>query len=235
MTRHVTTTFIILSLALGLSACQGANSTNPSPTDGGETVTQQQTDKGDTTDANGKSDATDKADAEKDDTEKDEASDGKKQPTTDPTTIATLLPEGDANVKMVADVWKVKSYDSVDKLANAFISGEVSIALVSAENAAALYNATNGSLMAVDTVLDESSEPVAVTVVLNSCFKSYPEVVLKGMEQHQKIVTDTLGSGYYLQGSAMQGVLSTAIATAYVENPSSVGGSLPPDNFYFLG
>ena len=220
--RRIATATIILSLALALVGCHGTSGKADPQTEGNNQPVEQQSQTED--DAKAKQGAEAKKDAET-----------KEDATVDTHTVATLFDEDDGNVALIRDDWEIDSYTSVDKLAKDMIAGKVNIALVAPDASAALYNATGGALMAFDAVLDEYGDCVAVTVVRNSFFSSNPDAVIEGINRHQELVSSTLGEDCFVRGSAMQRIVSDAITEAYVENPSSVGGSLPPDNFYFLG
>lgn len=149
--------------------------------------------------------------------------------------MASLSDTNADDVNLVKGMFGCTEVASVDALAKAFIAGEHDFALVTPEVASALYNATSGSVLAIDSVCGDDGIPRTVTVVSTSAFSQDPETVVSYVASHQELVNSAMGEGHFLRGSAMQRALTEAISDVYVTDPSRVGGELPPDNFYFLG
>ena len=149
--------------------------------------------------------------------------------------MASLSDTNADDVNLVKGAYGCADIASVDALAKAFIAGEYDFALVTPEVASALYNATSGSVLAIDAVCGDDGVPRTVTVVSSAAFSRDPEAVVSYVSSHQELVNSSMGEGHFLRGSAMQRALTQAISEVFVIDPSRVGGELPPDNFYFLG
>lgn len=159
-------------------------------------------------------------------------------PQEQPSASVAMAALSDANaddVALVKGAYGCADVASVDALAKAFIAGEYDFALVTPEAASALYNATSGSVLAIDAVCGDDGAPRTVTVVSTAAFTQDPETVVGYVSSHQELINNAMGEGHFLRGSAMQRALTAAISEVYVTDPSRVGGELPPDNFYFLG
>ena len=212
MSRKVATAFMILSLAFTLVGCGGTSGGDEPQTEPEAQETVQE-------DEQQEEQATEEATPE--------------EPVSSGERLASIAGEVADDVALAANGEGSVEYKSVDALANALINGEVDLAVVTPEVSSALYNATAGSIMAIDAVANEGEAPHAVTVVRLPYFGTNAEDVVAYVAQHQSLVEGT--GATFLRGSAMQRELTDAITDAYVEDPSSIGGSLPPDNFYFLG
>lgn len=220
--RRVATVFMILSLAFALVGCSGTSGGDEPQTEPeAQEVVQED-------EQESPEEEPVEEEPAADDTAADSSSEG--------TRFASVADEAADDVALVAGEWGCSKLKSVDALANALINGEADYALVTPEVASALYNATAGGIMAVDAVRHgEAEPPCAVTVVRLPYFGTNPDDVVSYVARHQELVEASLGAGTFLRGSAMQRELTSAITDAYVEDPSSIGGTLPPDNFYFLG
>lgn len=201
--RHVTLLTMILSLALALAACGGSGDADAPQTD--EAPQEQVQEEPQTT-----QEAPSRA-----------------------YVLASLSGLATEDVALVAGAQGCDEYDNVDDLAQALIHGEADLAIVDSGAASALYQATNGSVLAIDAVARDG-QPLAVSVVSIPFFSSTPDEVVAYVSAHQELVAGN-GGATFLRGSQMQSELSEEILEAYVEDPSSVGGAQPPDNFYFLG
>ena len=222
ISRRVATVFMILSLAFALVGCSGASGGDEPQT---EPETQEVVQEGEQ-----------ESPAEEPPTEGPAADDAATDPSSAETRFASVADEAADDVALVAGEWGCSQLKSVDALANALINGDVDFALVTPQVASALYNATAGGIMAVDAVTHAEGEPpCAVAVVRLPYFGTNPDDVVAFVARHQELVEASYGAGTFLRGSAMQRELTSAITDAYVEDPSSIGGTLPPDNFYFLG
>ena len=222
ISRRVATAFTILSLAFALGGCSGASGGDEPQT---EPETQEVVQEGEQ-----------ESPEEEPPTEEPAADDAAADPSSAGTRFASVADEAADDVALVAGEWGCSQLKSVDALANALINGDVDFALVTPQVASALYNATAGGIMAVDAVRHgEAEPPCAVTVVRLPYFGTNPDDVVAFVARHQELVEASYGAGTFLRGSAMQRELTSAITDAYVEDPSSIGGTLPPDNFYFLG
>ena len=222
ISRRVATVFMILSLAFALGGCSGASGGDEPQT---EPETQEVVQEGEQ-----------ESPEEEPPTEEPAADDAAADPSSAGTRFASVADEAADDVALVAGEWGCSQLKSVDALANALINGDVDFALVTPQVASALYNATAGGIMAVDAVRHgEAEPPCAVTVVRLPYFGTNPDDVVAFVARHQELVEASYGAGTFLRGSAMQRELTSAITDAYVEDPSSIGGTLPPDNFYFLG
>lgn len=216
--RQVATLLMILSLTLGLVACGGSSAAEAPQAEDAQT---------------------EEVEAE---TEEPSAEEGQPEAASEQAVVdlkdirmAYIKDVASDDVAIVTGEWAGEAYDSVDALAKAIISGKIDVAVVSPDVASALYNATAGSLMAVDAIALPDEAARAVSVVSLPLFRSSPETVVSYVARHQELVSGQLGSDSFLIGSPMQRALASAISDAYVVDPSSVGGELPPDNFYFLG
>lgn len=214
--RQVASLLMILSLALAVTGCGGTSGSDAPQTEPAD------------------------QDVAVEQTETDAPSDeGDAAPAADPQEgglrLASVKGSCDEDVALLAGEWNCKAFDSVDSLAKAFIAGDVNIAVVAPDAAAALYNATGGSAMALDAVTDDASVPRSVSVVRMPAFTSNPDQVVAYVTRHQELVGASLGEDRFLRGSAMQRELTEAIEDAYVADSSRIGGELPPDNFFFLG
>ncbi len=222
ISRRVATVFMILSLAFALVGCSGASGGDEPQT---ERETQEVVQEGEQ-----------ESPAEEPPTEEPAADDAATDPSSAGTRFASVADEAADDVALVAGEWGCSQLKSVDALANALINGDVDFALVTPQVASALYNATAGGIMAADAVTHAEGEPpCAVAVVRLPYFGTNPDDVVAFVARHQELVEASYGAGTFLRGSAMQRELTSAITDAYVEDPSSIGGTLPPDNFYFLG
>lgn len=221
--RQVATTMMILLLCLFLVGCGGKSGSDEPQTE----VDEQQVE------------APDETATEGDETTKDggevEADVDAGVVTSGQMKVACLEGSCEDEVALVERDYGCRYCKSVDGLARSIIDAEVDLAIVPPDVSAALYNATGGSIMAIDAVTDENGAPSAVCVIRIPYFTTDPESVVSFVAEHQKTVDHMVGEGRFLRGSAMQRELSASIADAYVEDASSVGGALPPDNFYFLG
>jgi|GEM_PF-3909206 len=220
--RQVATLLMILSLALGLASCGGSSAADAPQAE--EAPVEETTEEQEAPEAQG-------------DEDPEEADDAQPKEPVSVEELRLAYVEGSVpdDVACVEGTWGCEAYDSVDALAQAIIAGNVDVAVVSPDVASALYNATAGSLMAVDAVA-LPDEPLRCTSVVSlPLFRSNPETVVSYVSRHQELVSQQVGQDCFLTGSPMQNALASAISDAYVENPSSVGGELPPDNFYFLG
>ena len=218
---QVATLLMILSLTLGLAACGCSRAADaPQAEESSTEETEEQTAPEEDT----------QADAEQKGAEK-----GGEVVPVEELRVAYVEGSVPDDVSCVEGTWSCESYGSVDALAQAIIAGKVDVAVVSPDVASALYNATAGSLMAVDAIALPDEPVRAASVVSLPLFRSSPETVVAFVSRHQELVSGQVGQDCFLIGSPMQRGLSSAISDAYVENPSSVGGELPPDNFYFLG
>ena len=222
ISRRVATAFMILSLAFALVGCSGASGGDEPQT---EPETQEVVQEGE---QESPEEEPVEEEPAADDTAADSSSEG--------TRFASVADEAADDVALVAGEWGCSQLKSVDALANALINGDVDFALVTPQVASALYNATAGGIMAVDAVTHAEGEPpCAVAVVRLPYFGTSPDDVVAFVARHQELVEASYGAGTFLRGSVMQRELTSAITDAYVEDPSSIGGTLPPDNFYFLG
>ena len=214
--RQVATLLMILSLALGLVACGGSSAADAPQAE------------------EAPAEATEEQAASEEEAKEEDAQGGETVPLEE---LRVAYVEGSVmdDVACVQAQWACEPYGSVDALAKAIIAGKVDVAVVSPDVASALYNATAGSLMAVDAVELPDESARAASVVSLPLFRSSPETVVAYVSRHQELVAGQLGQDSFLSGSPMQRELSSAISDAYVEDPSSIGGELPPDNFYFLG
>lgn len=124
------------------------------------------------------------------------------------------------------------TYATMDELVAALRDGAIDVALVSDAEASVLYNALEGKALAVDAV-QGADEMLVVSVVTSARFSESPESVVSYVAAHGAVGEQ--GELTFYSGLAMQDAVSLRIKQAYAADPSSVGGSMPPDNFYFLG
>lgn len=148
------------------------------------------------------------------------------------TTLAVgALPEY-AQSPAVTGMGGATTYGSVEELAQALESGAIDMAIVSDVQSSVLYNELDGRGLLVDAFAGDGEELVCSVVSL-ATFGERPEEVVAYVAAHGGVCEE---SGMdFLSGLAMQDAVTLRVKQAYADDPSNVGGTMPPDNFYFLG
>lgn len=134
--------------------------------------------------------------------------------------------------ELAAKLGVATSYASLDELASAMGEGSVDVAFVGDAEASRLYHELGGACMAI-CALDSGGDQLLVLVVSMQSFSQTPEEVVayigsvEGQAQKDGVA--------FFSGVAMQNAVAARLKDRYLQDPASVGDTVPPDNFYFLG